>query len=167
MGANMLVAVMSDCHDHVQNLSKAIAKAESLGCSELIYLGDLISPFALEELVKFSGKVYWSLSPQDKNEATQSKIRKENYPNLQVFDDVGSIEIDKKKIAFVHIPSELDKLAGSGKYDAVFYGHMHAPKVEARGKTLYANPGEIMGLEQAPSFIVYDTGKNSAKVAEI
>ena len=49
------------------------------------------------------------------------------------------------------------KLAESGKYDFVFYGHNHKPWIEEIGETFLANPGTLAGLFNKATFAILDT----------
>jgi predicted phosphodiesterase len=52
-------------------------------------------------------------------------------------------------------------MALSGRYDAVFNGHTHERAHTEIGKTLWANPGDIMGWKNAPSAGIWDTSSNA------
>ena len=77
--------------------------------------------------------------------------------NVTLYSEMGELELDGKKIAFIHYPHIASGLAASGKYDAVFSGHTHEHRVEKMGPTLWADPGEVMGRFEQPSFGLYDT----------
>ena len=49
------------------------------------------------------------------------------------------------------------RLAESGAFAAVFSGHDHQRYIHRVGETVWANPGELMGRDGAPSFGIYDT----------
>jgi uncharacterized protein len=57
----------------------------------------------------------------------------------------------------VHYPEIAKKLAESGNYDAVFYGHTHRPWEETIGSCRLVNPGELAGQRYKPCFAIYDT----------
>jgi len=98
-------------------------------------------------------------------------------------EDVLETEIDKKKIAITHFPDAAKKLAQSGRYDVIFYGHTHRAWDElvlrtsaelsrtpgAEGKKCHMiNPGELAGQFYKPTFAVYDikTGDLELKILE-
>ena len=54
----MKIAVLSDCHDHLENLALAMALVRESGAARLFYLGDFCAPFTLAALAEgFSGPV--------------------------------------------------------------------------------------------------------------
>lgn len=67
------------------------------------------------------------------------------------------------RIAVNHYDEIALPIALSGSYDVVFYGHNHFHRCQRSEKTLFANPGAIMGykgpsMEDIPStFFVYDS----------
>ena len=77
---------------------------------------------------------------------------------------MGEIEVEGKKIMFVHFPEIARAFASTGNYDAVFYGHNHVSKIERIGDTWLANPGSIMGRRVAPSYAIYDTDSNDLEI---
>ena len=58
-------------------------------------------------------------------------------------------------------------------YDLVCYGHNHLVKKEMKGKTLFVNPGTIMGYDPAskkdvPStYAIYDTTSGEVIIFEV
>ena len=90
---------------------------------------------------------------------------------LKVMGEEFLNEFNKKRIAFTHFPDVAKKLAQSGKFDLVFYGHTHRPwdeKVISRdGKNIEChmiNPGELAGQFYKPTFAVYDTTSGSLEL---
>ena len=72
-----------------------------------------------------------------------------------------------RKIVFVHFPEIARKLAESGKYDFVFYGHTHKPWEEMIGKCKMLNPGNVAGEIYPPTFAVWNTKDDSFKLIRI
>ena len=145
---------MSDSHDHVKTLLKAMKKAEDLGCEVLVHCGDFCAPFMIQELAKFKGKVHCCYGNTD-DRSSSAVIAKENNVDLQ--GDTGIIEVDNKTIAFCHFPDVAEELAQTGKYDLVCHGHTHTKSEKLIRDVRVINPGEIMGYRSKPSFAIYDT----------
>ncbi len=154
----MKIAVLSDSHDRIENLQKAIdiiiEEAEVL-----IHCGDYCAPFMIKELARFKGEIHGVFGNVDGDIYLMMKFGRE-IPRLKLYHPLGEISPDDKKIAFVHYPQIARGLAATGDYDAVFYGHTHQFKNEKIGRTLFINVGEIMGKNSAPSFVIYDTASN-------
>jgi len=63
----------------------------------------------------------------------------------------------RRKIALTHFPDIAKKMAQSGKFDLVFYGHTHRPWDEKILECHMINPGEMANQFYKPTFAVYDT----------
>ncbi len=155
----MHIAILSDSHDNVWNLEKALKK---LGDAEmLIFLGDFCAPFSLKQIADaFPGAIHCVPGNNDGDMFLLMKIASAA-GNVTFYNPVGTLEAGGRKIAFAHYPEIAEGLAATGKYDAVFSGHTHVFMEERIGETLWVNPGEIMGRFGEPSFVLYDTGSGT------
>lgn len=151
----MKVAVLSDIHDHVQNLERVLDQVQDAGV--LVCCGDLCSPFTLDTLAKgFSGPVHVTFGNNDGDILLLTRIAAK-HPHVTLAAPFGQVEAGGRPLAFIHYPELGEGLAALGRYDAVFVGHTHLPEVRTVGKTVLANPGEVMGRLVAPGYGIYDT----------
>jgi len=154
----MRLAIISDTHDNLPNLKKAIDLIKKEKIKILLHCGDIFRLDTLKEGLKsFQGKIYIIFSEADADFSRIPEDSFEDLPKSKVFEKSGQIKIDGEKIAFCHFPEIGRDLANSQKYDLVFYGHTHKPWEEKIGKTRLVNPGNIAGLFFRPSFAIYDT----------
>jgi hypothetical protein len=77
--------------------------------------------------------------------------------NVTLHGQYAELTLAGRRVAVNHYPEIARRVAESGQFDLVCYGHNHLAKVEQVGVTVLANPGEIMGRFGAPSFGLYDT----------
>lgn len=161
----MKFAVIADTHDNLKNLEKALNWINNLPAQAgekiklILHCGDVCT----KEVVDFINK----------NFIGDIKYVKGNGDyDLDLPDDL-SIEVDGYKIYFNHYPEEAKRMALSGKYDLVFYGHTHRPwekQIETitGGSCRMINPGELAGQFYKPTFAVYDTatGKLELKILD-
>ncbi len=164
----MKIAIISDTHDNVLNLEKAIEWMNNKNISQIIHCGDLCAPATLKEVLapKFKGTIHMVFGNGDDADLILQVA--EQFKHVKYYNNVGEIEIDKHKIAFVHFPKEAKELAQSGKYDFVFYGHTHKPWIEKMGKTEILNPGTLAGMFSKATFAVWNTenGEFELKILE-
>lgn len=154
----MKIAIISDTHDNLPNFKKALEWIKKNRIKVLIHCGDISTTETLKEALRdFSGKTYFVFGNMDFDRLQIRNDISKNLPQVQCFNDIGELEIDKKKIAFSHFTELAKKLAKSKKYDIVFYGHSHKPWQEKIGKTRLVNPGNLAGLFYKPTFAIYDT----------
>ncbi len=158
----MKIAVMSDSHDHLGNLEKAVELAGEKGVDALIHCGDLCSPFVIDRLAAFTGPVHIVFGNNDGDRYTIAVIARK-YPNISIHGILGTIETGEGKIAFTHRPQFAEGLAYTGEYTAVFHGHTHIGRNERIGNCSLVNPGEIMGLINEPGFVIFDLSRGSAE----
>jgi putative phosphoesterase len=119
--------------------------------------GDLCSSYLVEELSKSGILVYLACGNMDK--PIGLKIECEKYENVSFVGEVGKIVSGEKKIAFCHYPHTAKNLISKSKLDVVFYGHTHIKSQEMIGKTLFLNPGEVVGKYYQASCAFFDTDK--------
>ena len=161
----MLVAVLSDCHDRLENLEKVLTKIEKAEVA--LFCGDYCAPFTLKMLAEgFPGPVHSVFGNNDGDAFLLLRIAKQA-GNVTFHQPMVSLELDGRRIAVVHYPEFGEALALCGKYDAVFSGHNHTAEAQTLGSTLWANPGEVMGRFGKPSFGIYDTSTNAFEIHEI
>ncbi len=160
----MKIGVISDTHDSIQNLQKALTVLKENKAEVLIHCGDLCAPFMIEELAKFSGEVHCIFGNIDDKYHTPIKAKEFG---INFHGDLAELEIAERKIAVTHFPIIAHALASTGRYDAVFYGHTHTPDKQKIGKCLLLNPGEVMGRKNTPSIAIYNPETNNAEILQI
>jgi len=161
----MLIAVLSDCHDNVWNVEKALPKMAD--AEVLLCCGDFCAPFTLKMIAEgFHGPVHAVFGNND-GDAFLMLIVASQAGNVTMHKPIAQLELGGKRIAVAHYPEVGEALALSGKYDAVFSGHNHQQQIMTVGPTLWGNPGEVMGRFGKPSFGVYDTTTGQFEIREI
>ena len=151
----MRIAVISDTHDHLRNLERAISEINVERVDALLHCGDLCSPFVIERLAAFEGAVHIVFGNNEGDRYTIELVS-EGFDNIEIHGEVGFLETPDGKIALTHRPEFARGLASTGSYIAVFYGHTHIHRKEMIGDTHLVNPGELMGLREEPGWIVFD-----------
>jgi putative phosphoesterase len=153
----MKIAIISDTHGNVANFKKTVNWLNKENIRTILHCGDIGDPGSLKEsLEDFKGECFGVFGNMDKS----FKILVDEYnkiPKVKIEEDIFETEIGGKKIIFTHFPDAAKKLAQSGKYDLVFYGHTHRPWDEKISETHMINPGELAGQFYKPTFAVYDT----------
>jgi uncharacterized protein len=153
----MKAAVLSDIHDNIWNLERALKQIEQQHAHLLLFLGDFCAPFTLAQIAEgFDGPIHAIFGNNDGDPFLLSRIAAK-YPQVTLYGQMAELELDGVHVALNHYPEIARPLAHSGQYHAVFSGHDHKRYQETIKGTLWANPGEIMGRFGAPSFGVFDT----------
>ncbi|WP_051308924.1 YfcE family phosphodiesterase [Desulfogranum japonicum] len=153
----MIIAILSDSHDAIVHVHRAVSHANRAGAEILIHCGDLVSPFMLNQLDKFTGHVHLIYGNNVGDQhliSTRCEKQKDQFTHHGI---LGSVEVDGKRVGFHHYPELALPLAQSGRFDYVCCGHNHICRVQKIGKCLLINPGDLLGKEVAPGFILLDT----------
>jgi putative phosphoesterase len=148
----MKFAIVSDTHDNMANFSKVIDFLNTQNIKVMLHCGDICNQTTIDEAVKnFNGGIKFVRGNGD--------FELENIPETMEIELGGnpSTGLKAKKIFFNHYPNIAKKMAESGSYDLVFYGHTHRSWEEKIGNCRLINPGEIAGQRYKPCFAIYDT----------
>ena len=163
----MQIAITSDIHNNEVNLEKVLRYCAEQKITTLICCGDLASKEVLDLMNdNFAGVIYYTFGNADYTELRELDSVKK-YRNTFLFKSFGETTISTKKIAFVHFPREARKLAETGKYNFVFYGHTHKPWEEIVGNCKMLNPGNVAGEIYPPTFAIWDTKDDNFKLLRI
>ncbi|MCU0600727.1 MAG: metallophosphoesterase [Desulfobacterales bacterium] len=159
----MKIAVMSDSHDHIWNLRKALDTTKSEKCSMIIHCGDFVAPFVFKEFLQAGIPVHCVFGNNDGDRYLLTRFALESDGLITLSPMIGTVDAGNLKIAFAHEWAVAEGLAATGKYDLVCYGHSHQHALQKIGGTLAVNPGEIMGKDGEPGFCIVDTDEISVR----
>lgn len=154
---SMRIAVMSDTHDQIKNLYDAVTYCNTNRIDAIIHCGDLISPFMLKQLSRFTGPVHLVYGNNVGDLHLVSQMCALNFPTLHHHGVLGSVELGGRAFGFHHYPEVARGMAAQGIFDIVCCGHNHIYGIERLGETLLINPGDLLGKSIRPCFCVLDT----------
>ncbi|MHA1491497.1 MAG: metallophosphoesterase [Promethearchaeota archaeon] len=168
----MKIAVISDTHDHMNNILKAVSIMNEKNIDALIHCGDYISAFVVRWFDGLKEKIKENFYGVYGNNDGDRVFLKENLG--QICDLVGMeliAKFDGKRLFAAHMPNQetVDALASSGKFDIILFGHTHAimNKKNENG-VLVVNPGEACGyLTGKATFAIVDTEIMEAEIIEL
>ena len=163
----MKLAVLSDIHDNIWKLDAALSRLAA--ADAVLFCGDLCSPFTLDRLARGAGEkplhVVWGNNEGDVR--LMLKVTA-GLAHLTLHGQLAELEFDGRRVAVNHYPEIARRLAESGAYDLVCYGHDHkAHEERLPGGALLLNPGEIMGMYGRSTFALFGTASASAEFVEI
>jgi len=169
----LIVAVVSDTHDNMQSIRSLLAVLREYRPQMIIHLGDIISPFALRELLTYPAKFVIILGNNDGDKLLLKDIALKAGASMR--EGPAEIHIDNRRILALHGYGSIETtrnlvnaLAMLGSYDAILYGHTHECDVRNVGSTLILNPGECCGyLSGKKTFALLNTETMTAKIIEL
>lgn len=153
----MRIAVMSDSHDNIWNLGRALKMIQQENAEMIIHCGDFVAPFMLSELEQAGIPIHGVFGNNDGDQFKLTTLALCELSNITLHGLIGQVDINDFHICFTHLPEVAEGLACSGKYDLVCCGHSHTYLQKRINRTFLLNPGEIMGKEGCPSFCLVET----------
>jgi hypothetical protein len=162
----MLLGIISDTHEHLENIEKAKLMFAEKGASSLIHLGDYcagpsVRAFEGTKLIGISGN----------NDGDLLRIQG-NFAKIggDFRGEFCVLTFDGLTMACYHgtVPEIVEALIDCKKYDVVLYGHTHKVHHEMRGGVLVLNPGSAHGFDGEPSTIAtLDTKTKNVEIIEL
>jgi len=150
----MKLAIISDIHDNLVNLTKCIEWINKNSVKVVICLGDVTNYETVEFLSSnFKGKIYLVYGNQE------IYVEKDlnNFKNINFLEKLGRIKIGGKFVGICHEPWFINKVKFLGQCDIIFYGHTHEPWVEKKDGIVAVNPGTLGAVFQKATFAFWNT----------
>lgn len=160
----MLIGVISDTHDCLMQIEKAVKFFKEKNIDAVIHAGDYNAPFALKSFfsdlkVPFYG-VFGNVDGEKSGLTEKSGGGITEGPRV--------IELGGKSIMVVHNIKKINLDDTQHKYDVIIYGHTHKANIDKTGKSLVLNPGECCGFVEGKSTVaLLDLDKMSAEITEL
>ena len=121
----MKLAVISDIHDNIWNLQKALAMPALQATEALLCCGDLCSPFVVHLLGRaYSNPIHIVLGNNDGDVAAIIGNSR-NYSNIQIHGEYFRGSLGARTVCMNHYPDKARTIAQNGGLDLVCYGHNH------------------------------------------
>jgi putative phosphoesterase len=161
----MKIGIMSDSHDHAENIKKSINVFKAKKVDYIVHLGDYVNPASVKlcQEIKLIG--IFGNNDGDK------------YRLMNAFREIGGeikgdfFELKEGDITVACYhgtePELKDALIACGKYDVVMYGHTHECVNEKIGKTLVLNPGTVHGFWNRATVMILNVQTKQVEIINI
>ncbi len=164
----MIFGVLSDIHDNLPMLEKAIKRFSDEKAEALVFCGDFCSPFAAKMLAESGLPVHAIFGNNDGDRFHIQKMCA-GFSNIRFYGEYigdmdSQLQLDGLKIGVSHYPFYAKTMIKTGWYDCVFYGHSHQAEKQKFGNALLLNPGEVAGVFGLPSIGVVDAASRSSSI---
>ncbi|MDG5768133.1 metallophosphoesterase [Balneolales bacterium ANBcel1] len=158
----MILGIISDTHDHVKNITRAVSLFRNREAGRILHAGDFCSPFTVP---LFKG--YEMDAVLGNNDGDHYRlIGKFRENNIRLHNEFFETEIDGCRIALYHgtQPAITAALTRCGSYDLVVSGHTHQVVDEMVGETRLLNPGSAHGFEAVATVALFNTISREAEI---
>jgi len=159
----MTIGIISDTHDNVPMIRKAVQIFNERKVDFVIHAGDLVAPFSiipLDDLKCDYAGVFGN------NDGERFGLSKRSHGKIN--SPPKTVELENRKILILHEPIEIIAFTKSQVYDTIVYGHTHIPAIEKQNNTLVINPCECGGwLSGRSSIALLNLDTMDAQIIEL
>ena len=170
----MKIGIISDTHDHKDNITKAVNIMNERKVDALIHCGDYCSPFVKLWFDKLNPRIKENFFGVFGNNDGDHVFLRQNLGTICKLVENGYeliLELESRRIYAAHMPKQktLQALTNSGNFDIVLSGHTHSMvhKKHENG-VLEVNPGECCGyLTGNPTFAIINSKSLDAEIIHL
>ncbi len=151
----MRIGIISDTHDDLRNLERALEILREEGISMVLHCGDLAGPAIVEALSGFDA---WIARGNVDHHPELEQAALETLGNGRLAER-HRLTLKGHSALLIHgdREGELRRLISAGDYAYVIHGHTHRRRDECIGQTRVINPGALGGLRwEQRSFGILD-----------
>ena len=161
----MKIGVISDTHDNITNIKKAVNLFSSLEIELLLHLGDFVAPFTAKYFSELKSRF---IGVFGNNDGEKFGLKKAYSSMGELYFPPFELKVSDKSFLLLHDPVTLDAYIKSQQYDYILYGHLHKTDKRIVGNTRILNPGEACGFVSGSSSIGYiDTEKGITEIIDL
>lgn len=136
-----MIGVMSDSHDNVEAVRRAVRFFRRARCRSVLHAGDFVAPFAAQELGGLGCPV---IAVYGNCDGERAGLEKALLPFGEIHSAPYLFTLCDLRILLTHVPAS-EKVLSSERLDIFISGHTHRPEIRRVGDLLSLNPGETGG----------------------
>ena len=150
----MIVGLISDTHDNIHMINRAVKKFNEERVELVLHAGDYIAPFTAQHFKPLKAPLIGVFG----NNCAETETLSEVYSSVgallnEYFEEVDA---DGLRIALLHGHRRQDVAkVKQEEYDVVVWGHTHRPSIRKENETLIVNPGEACGYITGTATIAF------------
>jgi putative phosphoesterase len=158
----MKIGIMSDSHDHAENIKKSMQIFKERNVDFVIHLGDYVNPASV--MLCKGINLIGIFGNNDGDKYRLMNVFHEIHGELR--GDFCQINKNGLTCACYHgtEPQLTDALIECGKYDVVMFGHTHECVNKKIKRTLVLNPGTVHGFWKKATIMIFNTQTMKAEV---
>ncbi|SEH17460.1 hypothetical protein SAMN04487967_3188 [Natronorubrum sediminis] len=165
----MNIGIISDTHDNVEAIERAIEIFEEEGVEIVLHCGDFVAPLMLNYFGQF--ELHGVLGNNDGDAATLQSVFDDLGDESELHGRFASLEFDGLSFAMLHgeHKDEVEAIAAGETFDFVCYGHHHERELSEEGRTTVLNPGaHVLAKSEADRTVaIVDTRTESVQFRSV
>ena len=164
----MIIGILSDTHDCLPLIEKAVEKFNEINVELVLHAGDYIAPFVDSRFKQLKAPLIGVFGNND----GEKRLLKKKFAELgaDIRGNFAFENIDGLRIGMLHgDDSELMRsLLELESLDVLVSGHSHVAKTYRKGRTLVINPGEACGyLTGKATIAILDTTSLDVQIVQL
>jgi len=167
-GERMRVGLISDTHDRLPFIEKAVKELNERKVELVLHAGDYCAPFTVSKFKPLKAKM---IGVFGNNDAERELLRRNfNEIGIEIRGRFADIRAEDLRIALLHGEEQelLRSLMDAGSFDVIVYGHTHRAEVKRKNGVLVVNPGEVCGyLSGKATIALLDTHSMEVEIVQI
>lgn len=141
----MKVGIVSDSHDNVPMIKRAVEVFNARKVEYVLHAGDYVAPFSVKEFMKLEARLIGVFGNNDGEETGIGALCGD------IHHPPHSLVLDGRKILITHDLYDLNQ-EQQNNADVIIFGHTHKAEI-GEGSPLYINPGECGGWVRGKSTV--------------
>lgn len=172
----LIIGVMSDSHDNMYNVEKALKFFREMDVKVIVHLGDIISPFIVKKMAELKYEGLMVIAIYGNNDGDRVLLsRMFMSAGWRILDPPAVEVVNGKKLLMMHGHGSVEyskelaySLAKGMNVDAVLYGHTHQKDSKVINGKVVLNPGETYGyLTGSATVAILDLDEMKPKFIEL
>jgi uncharacterized protein len=159
----MKIGIISDTHDRLEKIDKAVAFFNSYPVELVMHAGDFVAPFTAQSFADLDADMVGVFGNNDGEKEGLVKA----YANVAKLYEPPHIQtIDGLSIVILHKDTDIEKYLK--QHDVIIYGHSHQYDIKKQNGKLIVNPGECCGYLSGMSTVaILDTKTKEAEIYQL
>lgn len=159
----MKIGILSDSHDALEKIQKAVHIFQEKKVDGIIHGGDFVAPFSVAILAHLTIP-WWGVLGNNDGEVVGIFQKSKGI----IHSYYQEIEVNSYRIWVSHYGRPAELAFQSGKYDLSIFGHTHEKMIKEENDRFLLNPGESCGLlTGVASVAICDLKKKEVEFLEI
>jgi len=157
----MKIGVLSDSHDNLPRIEKAIKFFNKQKINFLLHAGDFVAPFTIPKIKAVSCDWRGVFGNNDGEKAGLSGAS-----GGKIQEGPLRLKLQDQNLVLVHDLKSIDPAREGAS--CIIFGHTHKPEVSKKGRQILVNPGESGGWLSGNSTVaIVDLDSLSARIFKI